>query len=647
MTNFLHTFARSFAAVCALTTAHPGETVAQNLPSTSADLPPQVVALNAMSAFRAPTAGWKIVGDASTLGEGTAAFATSPGVGVMVHLSSGRAHSALSTAWDHGDIDLSFDVMTSRGSRASVLLMGLYGVELSDSWMNVAPSLSTIGAIAPTGFDAGGRRLETFEGTLPRQNAGRAPGLWQHVDIVFRAPRFAGGQKVSNARFSKVSVNGVLVQENVLATASTLGVSVGEQAAAPLVFEGGGAFAIRNIRYKTYTNSVALSGLRYRVYEGEGMSASWASSHTPTREGTASSISPDLQVPQDRFAVAYEGTLTAPTAGRYRFGLALGWIGNDSTSRGPSIGGGTLSVDGGAVVTHTGAERRAVGDVDLTPGPHAVTVSYYKNRPQFNRRDVSITAEGPGVERRSLSDDNAGVAGGGSAPTDPIMVEPQAEPIVLRSFVRHRNTKRVYVASVADPLGVHYSYDLAQGSLLYAWRGPFLETTQMWHERGEDQTAEPMGSTLTLPGVPSVTHLVDVNAAWPDSLDEKQFRRDGYRLDEGGHPTFLYYVGGNKIEDAFRPTADGLSLRRELRIHEATLSPTRVWPRGPYVQIAQGDHIARQRDGTYVVGDRGYYVMLPAGSATPILRHVNGMDELIVPVRFKNGEAAVAYTIAW
>ena len=642
MTPLLRRVARTFVAFASATTL-PALVHAQN-PPTSSDLPPFTLALADLSAFRAPSGSWKIVGGASTLAEGRSALATTPGVGVLVHLPSDM-RSALATAWDHGDIDLSFDMMSSRGSQAGVFLMGWYGVALSDSWVRGAPSLATIGAIAPLWREARGNLPENFEGTLPRQNAGRAPGLWQHVDIVFRAPKFQDGRKVANARFAKVSVNGVVVQENVQATGSTRGVSAGEQATGPLVFEGRGAFAIRNIQYKSYSSSVALSSLRYRVYEGEGMNASYVSSHAPTREGTVASISPDLQVPQDKFAVAYEGTLTAPRAGRYRFGLALGWIGNDSTTRGASIGGGTLSVDGQPVVSHTGVERRTVGDVDLAPGPHAVVVSYYKNRPQFNRRDVSITVEGPGVERRSLSDDNAGFGGGGFAPTDPIMVEPQAEPVVLRSFVRHRNTKRVYVASVADPLGVHYSYDLAQASLLYAWRGPFLETTQMWHERGEDQTAEPLGSTLTLPGIPSIATLANANAAWPDSVDEKQLQRDGYALDKSGHPTFLYRVGGAVVEDAIRPSADGLGLRRELRLR----ATTDVATTGPtmFVQVARGDRITRQRDGSYVVGDRSYYVMLPAGNATPILRHVNGMEELIVPVRFKNGQDTVVYTIAW
>jgi hypothetical protein len=299
-----------------------------------------------------------------------------------------------------------------------------------------------------------------------------------------------------------------------------------------------------------------------------------------------------------------------------------------------------LSIDDRPVIQHEGMERRSYGDVDLSAGAHSFAVTFYKNRAGSNRRDVSISVEGPGVERRSLTEDVPGFGGG---PTDPIMVGPQAEPIVLRSFVRHRNTKRVYVASVADPRGVHYSYDLSQGTLLYVWRGPFLETTQMWHERGEDQTAEPMGSALTLPGAPSVARLPNAQAPWPDSLSEAELHRDGYSLDTAGRPTFLYHVGDVSAEDVLRPDLDGLALHRELHLRGTASAGQGAL----FVQLAQAEHIVRQRDGSYVVGDRSYYITLPTSREKPILRHVNGRDELIVPVRFQRGDAVVAYNIVW
>jgi hypothetical protein len=53
-----------------------------------------------------------------------------------------------------------------------------------------------------------------YEGAAPRVNASRAPGEWQSFDVVFHAPRFdASGRKVANARFERVTHNGVVIHE--------------------------------------------------------------------------------------------------------------------------------------------------------------------------------------------------------------------------------------------------------------------------------------------------------------------------------------------------------------------------------------------------------------------------------------------------
>ena len=60
-----------------------------------------------------------------------------------------------------------------------------------------------------------------YEGHAPRQNVSRAPGLWQHIKISFQAPRFEGGVKVVNAKMLSVTLNGVLIQEDVDLTGPT------------------------------------------------------------------------------------------------------------------------------------------------------------------------------------------------------------------------------------------------------------------------------------------------------------------------------------------------------------------------------------------------------------------------------------------
>jgi hypothetical protein len=372
------------------------------------------------------------------------------------------------------------------------------------------------------------------------------------------------------------------------------------------------------------------------------MDSAWIDTHTPVREGTAAGISSEPAQATNRFAVAFDGSLTVPTTGRYRFILNLDWVGAEPAMQGPAVAGARLSLDGKPVLEHRGAAQRAMADVDLTAGKHAFALRFFKNRQYGNQRDITLWIEGPGVERQALHDENLLTAFGN--PVNPIVLEPQTEPVLLRSFEWHRGVKRTTVLSVADPLGVHYSYDLAQGTPFYVWRGPFLETTQMWHDRGEDQISRPVGSVLDLAGAPTVAFLGDATAAWPDSVtDERQLRRLGFQLDKAGRPTIRSQVRDVVIEDAIRPDSGGLALRRELRMR----APAAAETNGLHVLLAQGKSIVKQNDGSYTVNDRSYFVSLAAGAVQPVIREQGGRTELLVPVRFDRGEAAVVYSIVW
>ena len=91
---------------------------------------------------------------------------------------------------------------------------------------------------------------EGFEGTAPRVNACRAPGVWQHLRIEFAAPRFdTNGRKTAPARFVKVTLNDVVVQENVAVSGPTRSAAfTDEQPLGPLMIQGDhGPVAVRNI----------------------------------------------------------------------------------------------------------------------------------------------------------------------------------------------------------------------------------------------------------------------------------------------------------------------------------------------------------------------------------------------------------------
>jgi len=80
-----------------------------------------------------------------------------------------------------------------------VLLMGLYEIQIFDSYnVKIYPD-GACGAV--------------YGQTPPLVEATRPLGQWQTFDIIFYAPRFAGGKLVAPARVT-VLLNGVLVQHN-------------------------------------------------------------------------------------------------------------------------------------------------------------------------------------------------------------------------------------------------------------------------------------------------------------------------------------------------------------------------------------------------------------------------------------------------
>lgn len=103
-----------------------------------------------------------------------------------------------------GDIQLHIEWATPRNLRAAsqgrgnsgVLIMGLYEIQVLDSYNNVSY--------------ADGQAAAIYGQYPPLVNASRKPGEWQTYDIVFEAPRFQGGRLVKPA-FATVFHNGVLV----------------------------------------------------------------------------------------------------------------------------------------------------------------------------------------------------------------------------------------------------------------------------------------------------------------------------------------------------------------------------------------------------------------------------------------------------
>jgi len=150
--------------------------------------------------------------------------------------------SDIITEKSFGDCELHLELMVAKDSNSGIYFMGEYEVQVFDSFGKPDKEL--------TFADLGG----VYSVAAPKTNASKAPGEWQSVDIVFRAPRFdAAGKKTENAKFVSVTLNGKKVIENLEVKGPTGGqLSETEKPTGPLMLQGDhGVVAFRNITIKT------------------------------------------------------------------------------------------------------------------------------------------------------------------------------------------------------------------------------------------------------------------------------------------------------------------------------------------------------------------------------------------------------------
>ncbi|MGE3311775.1 MAG: DUF1080 domain-containing protein [Limisphaerales bacterium] len=204
-----------------------------------------ILAKGDLSNIRPPHGDWRAAGDVRLKAGDPTKFEIVDGTGVVVNGESGGTVNILTTA-EYGDLSVQYEYMVTKGSNSGVYFMGRYEVQIFDSHGVTDPKFSDNGGIYQRWEGDRG-----FEGAAPRVNASKPPGEWQRVDVVFRAPRFdKAGVKVENARFKKISLNGVLIHENVEVSGPTRSAYYqDEQPGGPLMAQGDhGPVAFRNVK---------------------------------------------------------------------------------------------------------------------------------------------------------------------------------------------------------------------------------------------------------------------------------------------------------------------------------------------------------------------------------------------------------------
>lgn len=586
-------------------------------------LPMREITLNDISAFQEAGQNWKIVGNVSA--DLTAEnFETVAGKGVLVNEPSGSGNKHLFTTFEHGDLELELEFMMPKGSNSGVYLQGRYEIQLLDSWKVKDPSFADCGGIFQRWDDKKPAGQEGYEGTAPLVNACKAPGLWQQLRVVFRAPRFdQRGNKTENAKFEKVYLNGFLIHENVVLTGPTRSDTFNdEKPVAPLMIQGThGPVAIRNFRYKSYTlDSLKLENLRYDLYESSSYSFPDFSTLKLVKSDTTSALHPtEAASRQEFFAVIYHADLVVPVEGEYLFSSYM-----DE--------GGELIIDDKTII-RTGNVPGAKSEralIHLAAGKHSFRIRYFQ---ATWGAAIRVFYEGPGISRKSL-----GLPASmhyAQEQTEPILISPDQRPEMIRSFIDYKGRARTHVISVGDPKKVHYTFDLNQAALIKCWKGIFADASAMWHERGEAQLLQP-GNFAIEPadGLP-MCFLKNEDDPWRPG-DSTSYKFVRYTIDKNGYPAFHYTYDGVSFEDHITAATDSAGLVRTINLSGK--------PNGNlWYRIASGDVIVKMPDDRYSIGGDFYLTVENAKD----VRITSSGRELIAPVLKDEEATTIKYSIIW
>lgn len=609
-----------------------GNDTAEEEQSPIETLPLNEISLDNLSDFESVSENWSIAGGIESNRTEEYSLSGTEGTGVLVNIPTDQNNGHLFTSWTHGDLELELDFLMPKGSNSGIYLMGRYEVQLFDSWGVDEPKFSDVGGIYQRWDESQPEGEKGFEGNAPRLNAARAPGLWQHVKILFKAPEFNEyGEKVANAMFEEVWLNGVMVQENVELTGPTRAAAFDDEVTeGPLMIQGDhGPVAVRNIEYKRYDKKqIDLQDLTYEYYAESLDSIPDFDTLSVTDSGSLDSLSGRVGSRNDRYGLRFAGTLLTPNNGTYLFKLR-----NAGTAR-MIIGDQTVFDQDRVYRMHELASET----VELEAGSHSFTLEYI-DHPNNWYSGLSLFTEGPQLRLQKLHSSNS-VPGGGRELPD-LLVSAEENVRVIRSFAMHNDVKRTHVVNVGDPNGINYNYDMGQAALLHAWEGPFINANEMWINRGEPQIAKPDGPPIAFDGKPVVAKINGSNSVSPDSISWDELRVEGYSLVDGGLPMFRYSVGNVNIEDYFEGTPENRKLVRTVRL-SAPGQQENLW-----LHLASGKEIL-QSENEYVIDDRSYYLnVVDSGSVEPkVIQSENGYD-LRIPVLSTGSNTEITYEIIW
>lgn len=548
-----------------------------------------------LSDFESPSKSWKEAAQVwADPQEATMLY--SDGEGAVFYNMPDRKNPGkdLISSAEYGDLELKMEYLMAPGSNSGLYLQGQYEIQLLDSWTTLNPRAGDNGGIYQRWDESKPEGEKGYEGHAPRQNASKAPGLWQTLEVGFEAPRFsASGEKIKNAHIRYIRLNGVVVQEDISLSGPTRGALQPEDVArGPLRIQGDhGPIAIRNLEIKPMdTPRPQINSLSYEAYAGSFTDLNQIQGKSPDKKGDFETLADFSSGVRGNSLVKVEGTLQVEKSGTYRFDMA--------TSQ------GLVRMNLAEQSSGDLSRERISLEAKLEKGSHPVTFWVSKPR-DWSTQGFWLQVSEANLWPIALSEP----AGFAAWDNDPIWVDAEENPII-RSFMEMPDRGKIsHGVSVSSKAGIHFSYDLSTGRLIRIWRGEFLDATPMWNNRGNG-VSRPLGSQTYLDSRSKAEAMGGIS----------DFKPKGYQVLGDGAVKFLAQAGENQISDELVLLEDGKGIRRTITLANS----------GPdSIAIAEGSQIKEIKEGLYLIEDTGLYLSLTDAGIKPT---VNSEGQVVLPI---------------
>ncbi|MFT5906598.1 MAG: hypothetical protein ACI9E1_002209, partial [Cryomorphaceae bacterium] len=133
-------------------------------------------------------AKWNYYGEVKQAGKNLTAVSKGDALLSNILLKGNRKRIPfLQTKGKFQDLHMKLEFMIPKGSNSGVYFMGRYEIQILDSFGKAKAGAGDMGGLYQR-YDEE-RNPKGFEGVPPRVNAAMAPGEWQTMEVIFRAPR--------------------------------------------------------------------------------------------------------------------------------------------------------------------------------------------------------------------------------------------------------------------------------------------------------------------------------------------------------------------------------------------------------------------------------------------------------------------------